>query len=44
MTIYHMINWFFAFSFIGYCLECVVLTVENRRPYGIGDLGTDRFV
>ena len=32
MTIYHTINWFFAFSFIGYCLECVVLTVENKRP------------
>lgn len=31
MTIYHMINWFFAFSFLGYLLECVVLTYENRQ-------------
>lgn len=31
MTIYHMINWFFAFSFFGYLLECVVLSYENRR-------------
>ena len=32
MTIYHTINWFFAFSFIGYLLECTVLSYENRRP------------
>lgn len=32
MNIYHMINWFFAFSLIGYCLECVVLTVEYKVP------------
>lgn len=32
MTIYHMINWFFAFSFLGYLLECVVLSYENKRP------------
>ena len=32
MTIYHTINWFFALSFIGYLLECTVLSYENRRP------------
>lgn len=32
MTIYHTINWFFVFSFIGYLLECTVLSYENRRP------------
>lgn len=32
MTIYHMINWFFLFSFMGYLLECVVLSVEYRQP------------
>lgn len=32
MTIYHMINWFFAFSFFGYLLECVVLSYEYRQP------------
>lgn len=32
MTIYHMINWFFLFSFLGYLLECVVLSVEFRQP------------
>ena len=32
MTIYHTINWFFAFSFIGYLLECTVLSYENRSP------------
>lgn len=32
MTIYHMINWFFMFSLLGYLLECVVLTCENRTP------------
>lgn len=32
MTIYHMINWFFMFSFLGYLLECAVLTYENRTP------------
>lgn len=31
MTAYHMINWFFALSFFGYLLECVVLTIENRK-------------
>lgn len=31
MTIYHMINWFFTFSILGYLLECVVLSCENRR-------------
>lgn len=32
MTIYHMINWFFFFSFFGYLLECLVLSVEHRQP------------
>ncbi|MEG0215583.1 MAG: putative ABC transporter permease [Hungatella sp.] len=32
MSIYHMINWFFMFSFLGYLLECIVLTYENRMP------------
>ena len=32
MTIYHMINWFFAFSLFGYLLECVVLSYENKTP------------
>lgn len=31
MGIYHMINWFFVFSLLGYLLECVVLTYENRK-------------
>ncbi len=31
MTIYHAINCFFAFSFVGYLLECTVLTIENRK-------------
>ena len=32
MSIYHMINWFFVFSLLGYLLECVVLTYENKTP------------
>lgn len=32
MTMYHMIIWFFTFSFLGYLLECAVLSYENRRP------------
>lgn len=32
MTIYHMINWFFMFSLLGYLLECTVLTVEYKTP------------
>lgn len=32
MTMYHMINWFFLFSFLGYLLECLVLSIEYRRP------------
>lgn len=32
MNIYHMINWFFAFSFCGYLLECMVLSYEYRTP------------
>lgn len=27
-----MINWFFLFSFIGYLLECMVLTFEYKTP------------
>ncbi len=30
MSIYHMINWFFLFSFLGYLLECVVLSYEYK--------------
>lgn len=38
---YRLINWFFLFSFIGYLLECVVLTYENihlvfNRGFGHG--------
>ena len=29
---YHMINWFFLCSLLGYLLECVVLSWEYRRP------------
>lgn len=29
---YHMINWFFLCSFLGYCLECVVLSWEYKTP------------
>lgn len=32
MSMYRMINWFFMFSLIGYLLECVVLTCENKKP------------
>lgn len=32
MNIYGFINWFFMYSFIGYLLECVVLSVEYKRP------------
>ncbi len=32
MKIYHMINCFFLYSFLGYLLECVVLSWENKRP------------
>lgn len=32
MNIYFMINWFFLCSLLGYLLECVVLTCENRTP------------
>ncbi len=31
-SIYHSINCFFLFSFLGYILECIVLTYENRKP------------
>ena len=32
MEIYHMINCFFAFSFLGYLMECAVLSYEYRQP------------
>ena len=32
MGLYQMINLFFLYSFLGYLLECVVLSFENRRP------------
>ena len=32
MGIFQMINCFFLYSFLGYLLECAVLSVENRRP------------
>lgn len=32
MSIYHRINCFFLFSFLGYLLECSVLSYENKRP------------
>lgn len=32
MSIYHTINWFFAFSFLGYLLECAVVSYDNRKP------------
>lgn len=31
MDFFYFLNWFFAFSIFGYILECVVLTIENRR-------------
>jgi uncharacterized membrane protein len=31
MSIYHRINCFFLFSFLGYLLECAVLSYENKR-------------
>lgn len=32
MNIFRMINWFFMYSFLGYILECMVLSWENKRP------------
>ena len=32
MNIYGFINWFFLYSFLGYLLECVVLSLEYKRP------------
>ena len=32
MKPYTMINWFFMYSFLGYLLECTVLSIEYRRP------------
>lgn len=31
MTVYFWINCFFTFSLLGYILECIVLTFENRQ-------------
>ena len=33
MSICNYINWFFLYSFLGYLLECIVLTVEYKRPW-----------
>ena len=32
MGIYHIVIWFFLCSLLGYLLECIVLTVEYKRP------------
>ena len=32
MDIYHIVIWFFLCSLLGYLLECIVLTVEYKRP------------
>lgn len=32
MGVYSFINWFFLYSFLGYLLECVVLSIEYKRP------------
>ena len=32
MNIYSFINWFFMYSFLGYLLECIVLSAEYKRP------------
>ena len=32
MSICNYINWFFLYSFLGYLLECIVLTVEYKKP------------
>lgn len=32
MGIYSFINWFFFYSFLGYLLECIVLSIEYKRP------------
>ena len=31
MNFFYFLNWFFAFSIFGYILECIVLSMENRR-------------
>lgn len=31
MAFYYWINCFFTFSFLGYLLECIVLTLDNRQ-------------
>ncbi len=31
MDIYNFALWFFIFSFFGYILECIVLSIENRK-------------
>lgn len=32
MNVYDFINWFFMYSFLGYLLECIVLSAEYKRP------------
>ena len=32
MSIYNYVNWFFMYSFLGYLLECIVLTIEYKKP------------
>ena len=32
MDIFYFINWFFVFSFFGYVLECIVVSLEYKRP------------
>ena len=32
MDIYHIVIWFFLCSLLGYLLECIVLTIEYKKP------------
>ena len=32
MSIFNYVNWFFMYSFLGYLLECIVLTIEYKKP------------
>ena len=32
MDLFMFINWFFLLSFFGYVLECIVLTIEHKKP------------
>ena len=32
MSIFNYVNWFFMYSFLGYLLECIVLTLEYKKP------------